>query len=103
MFEMKNVIAVGDYKSKAISARFGTLNLNTGGINIIALDKRTVRGWTELPEPRRKNTHAIYIAFKDGKRSIVDVNEKVYQAFTIFCPQNDKMKLDEALIKDFYK
>ncbi len=101
MFELKNVISVGDYQTKAISARFGSLILNTEGMQFVPLDKRSVRAFTELPDPNRKKAHAIYIAFKDGKKSIVDVDEKVFKAFDIFCPRNDKMKLDEDLIKQY--
>ena len=101
MFELKNVISVGDYETKAISSKFRSLILNTEGMQFITLDKRTVKAFAELPDPNRKKAHAIYIAFKDGKKSIVDVDEKAFKAFNIFCPRNDKMKMDEKLISKY--
>lgn len=101
MFELKNVVSVGDYETKAISAKFRSLILNTEGMKYLPLDKRSVKAFAELPNPNKKKCHAIYIAFKDGKKSIVDVDKKVFQAFTVFCPQNDNMKMDENLIAKY--
>lgn len=101
MFELKNVVSVGDYETKAISAKFRNLIINTDGMKYMPLDKRSVKAFAELPNPNRKKAHAIYIAFRDGKKSIVDVDEKVFQAFMVFCPQNDNMKMDEELIKKY--
>lgn len=101
MFEIKNVVSVGDYEAKAISAKFNALIINTDGMKFITLDNRTVKAFAELPDPKLRKSHAIYIAFKDGKKSIVDVNEKVFKAFNLYCPRNDKMKMDESLIDKY--
>lgn len=99
MFELKNVISVGDYESKAISANFGNLILNTEGMKVIKLNGLTVKSFAELPNPKLKGCHAIYIAFKDGKKSIVDVNKKIFKAMNENCKRDDNMKMDEYLLK----
>lgn len=107
----KNKVIAGDYEGKQISAGFGTVILNTSFLGSVKLDKTTVKEYEVLDEESRKSatsavgrafvggvilgpvgwlaglsaksksTHVVAIEFMDGKKSLIEIDQKIYKAF----------------------
>ena len=106
----KNMVVSGDYKGKAISQVRGTAFITTGLFKSIDINSKTVESYEVLNEEHQKSATsavgraaagglllgpvgllagltaktkgAFYIAlqFKDGKRSLIEADDKVYKA-----------------------
>ncbi|MED3549943.1 hypothetical protein [Cytobacillus praedii] len=106
----KNKVIAGDYEGKLIGHAFGIVTLSLGFTNSIMLDKTTVEeyeviteesrksatsavgrafvggvilgpvGWLAGLSAKSKGTHTLAIQFKDGKKSLIVVDDKIYTA-----------------------
>ncbi|MHA6258377.1 hypothetical protein ACXYMX_00565 [Sporosarcina sp. CAU 1771] len=106
----KNKVVAGDYNGKQIIQAFGSVSLSTGLLKSIPLDKTTVKEYEILDEESRKSatsavgrafvggvilgpvgwlaglsakskgTHTIALEFNDGKKSLIEIDKKVYSA-----------------------
>ncbi|MGE8080527.1 hypothetical protein [Peribacillus loiseleuriae] len=106
----KNKVIAGDYDGKLITQAFGIVTLSIGITKGILLDKTTVEeyeiideksrksatsavgrafvggvilgpvGWLAGLSAKSKGTHTVAIQFKDGKKSLIEVNDKIYSA-----------------------
>lgn len=106
----KNMVVSGDYKGKAISQVRGTAFITTGLFKSIDINSDTVESYEVLNEEHQKSATsavgraavgslllgpvgllagftaktkgAFYVAlqFKDGKKSLIEADDKVYKA-----------------------
>lgn len=106
----KNKVISGDYAGKQVMSTFGIPSVSTGIFSSIDLTKDTVEEYEVLDETSRKSatsavgrafvggvilgpvgwlaglsakskgTHVIAVSFKDGKRSLLEVDDKIYKS-----------------------
>jgi hypothetical protein len=106
----KNKVIAGDYEGKLITQAFGIVTLSTSITKGFQLDKTTVEeyeviteesrksatsavgrafvggvilgpvGWLAGLSAKSKGTHTLAIQFKDGKKSLIVVDDKIYTA-----------------------
>lgn len=106
----KNKVIAGDYEGKLISQSFGKIFIAVGFTKTIYMDKDTVDnyevidetsqksavsavgrafvggvllgpvGWFAGVTAKSKGTHLVAVQFKDGKKSLLEVNDKIYGA-----------------------
>jgi hypothetical protein len=106
----KNRVIAGDYEGKLITQAFGLVSLSTSITKSFPLDKTTVEeyevideeskksavsavgrafvggailgpvGWLAGITAKSKGTHTIAIQFKDGKKSLIEIDDKIYKA-----------------------
>lgn len=111
----KNKVIAGDYQGKLVSQAFGIAMLSTSMFKSIALDKTTVEDYEVMDESHQKSavsavgrglvggfllgpvgllaglsakskgTHVVAIQFKDGKKSLIEVDDKIYKAIMTKC------------------
>lgn len=111
----KNKVIAGDYDGKLVNQVFGTVTISTGFISSIALDKTTVSSYELMDEShsksavsavgrglvggfllgpvgllaglsaKTKGVHVVAIQFTDGKKSLIEVDEKIYKAILKKC------------------
>lgn len=107
----QNKVIAGDYLNFSILKVSNVISLVSGFKTILNLDKSTVENYEVITEEHRKSavsgvsrglvggvllgpvgmlaglsaknksTHTIAIEFIDGKRSLIEVNDKIYKAF----------------------
>lgn len=105
----KNRVIAGDYENQAISNTMGGVTLSTGMFKSMPLDKSTIETYEVMDEEKRtsaasavgrglvgsfllgpvgllaglsakkKGVHIVAIEFKDGKRSMLEVDDKIYK------------------------
>lgn len=105
----KNKVIAGDYEGKLITHAFGIVTLSTSVFKNFQLDKTTVEeyevldessqksavsavgrafvggvilgpvGWLAGLSAKSKGTHTIALQFTDGKKSLIEVDDKIYQ------------------------
>ena len=106
----KNKVLAGEYINCSVMSAFGQVSIQTGFTKSIQLDKSTVSNYELITEEHRKSavsgvsrglvgglllgpvgllaglsaknkgTHTLAIEFSDGKRSLLEVDEKIYKA-----------------------
>ncbi len=106
----KNMVVSGDYKGKVVSQAAGTAFISIGLFKTININRKTVDSYEVLNEEHQKSAAsavgraavgslllgpigllagftaktkgAFYIAlqFKDGKKSLIEADDKVYKA-----------------------
>lgn len=106
----KNKVIAGDYEGKQLTHAFGSVSLTTGLFKTMLLDKTTVKEYEVLDEESRKSatsavgrafvggvilgpvgwlaglsakskgTHTVALEFNDGKKSLIEVDKKIYSA-----------------------
>ncbi|OOE14064.1 hypothetical protein UN64_02300 [Fictibacillus arsenicus] len=106
----KNKVVAGDYESCKVSSMFGVVSISTGFASTLELSKKTVADYENIDETKRKSatsavgrafvgglvlgpvgwlaglsakskgTHMVAIEFKDGKKSLLEVDQKIYSA-----------------------
>jgi len=106
----KNKVIAGDYQGNLITQAFGIVNITTGFLKSLVLDKTTIKeyeiideesrksatsavgrafvggvilgpiGWLAGLSAKKKGTHTIAIEFLDGKKSLIEVDDKIYKA-----------------------
>lgn len=106
----KNKVIAGDYQGKLITQAFGIVTLSTSITKGFPLDKTTIEEYEVIDESSRKSAtsavgrafvggvilgpvgwlaglsakskgiHTIAIQFKDGKKSLIEINDKIYSA-----------------------
>lgn len=107
----KNMVIAGDYMNKGVANILGSAQILLDRKNVITLDKYTVDSYDVITEDSRKsaasgiargavgvallgpvgmlaglsaknkNTITIAIRFKDGKNSLIEIDEKIYKVF----------------------
>lgn len=111
----KNRVIAGDYNGRAVAQAFGIVTLSTGLLSSIKLDKSTVEDYEVMDESQRKSAtsavgrglvggfllgpvgllaglsakskgvHIVAIQFKDGKKSLIEMDDKIYKALMKSC------------------
>ncbi|MBD8037085.1 hypothetical protein H9635_10040 [Solibacillus sp. A46] len=106
----KNKVIAGEYLNCNVMSAFGQVSIQTGFTKSIQLDKTTISNYELITEEHRKSavsgvsrgliggvllgpvgllaglsaknkgTHTLAIEFLDGKRSLIEVDEKIYKA-----------------------
>lgn len=111
----KNKVIAGDYKGKQLMQVMGTVSLSTGFIKSMLINKTTVEEYEVMDEShsksavsavgrglvggfllgpvgmlaglsaKTKGVHVVAIQFKDGKKSLIEVDDKIYKAIMQSC------------------
>lgn len=111
----KNKVIAGDYHGKLVSSAFGVAILSSGLFSSIPLDKTTIEEYEVLDESHKKSAvsavgrglvggfllgpagllaglsaktkgiHIVAVQFKDGKKSLIEMDDKVYKALMTKC------------------
>jgi hypothetical protein len=107
----KNKVIAGDYEGKAILHTMGVIKISVGFIKNVDISKETVDSYEIVDETTQKSavsavgrglagsfllgpvgmlaglsakskgTHVVAIQFKDGKKSLLEIDEKIYATF----------------------
>ena len=107
----KNKVLAGEYLNCSVMSAFGQVSIQTGFTKSVPLDKTTVGSYELITEEHRKSavsgvtrglvggallgpvgllaglsaknkgTHTLAIEFLDGKRSLIEIDDKIYKAF----------------------
>lgn len=110
MASAKNKVTAGDYENKQVALSGGKAVIILGMFKNLVLDKSTIDAYEVVDETSRKSassavgraaigglllgpiglaaglsakskgTHTIAIQFKDGQRSLLEVDDKIYKA-----------------------
>lgn len=111
----KNKVIAGDYQGKLLSTTMGIVMLSTGIFIHIKLDKTIIDDYEVMTESSQKSAvsavgrglvggfllgpvgllaglsakskgvHIVAIQFKDGKKSLIEIDEKIYKALITKC------------------
>lgn len=111
----KNKVIAGEYQGNPIKASFGVVVLSTGIFSTLVLDKNTIEEYEVMDESHKKSAvsavgrglvggfllgpvgmlaglsakskgvHVVALQFKDGKRSLIEVDDKIYKALMTKC------------------
>ena len=106
----KNAVIASDYNGKGVIQTFNEVSIVTGLMKTVPVCKATVENYEVVDETSRKSaasavgraavgglllgpiglaaglsakskgTHTVAIYFKDGKRSLIEVDDKIYKA-----------------------
>jgi hypothetical protein len=106
----KNKVVAGDYEGKMVMQNFGIVSISTSFTKSFELNKDNVEeyevidessrksatsavgrafvggailgpvGWLAGLSAKSKGTHVVAIEFKDGKKSLLEINDKIYSA-----------------------
>lgn len=106
----KNKVIAGDYNGKPVSYMLGLLSIQTGFTSLLELNKATVKTYELMDENSKKSavsavgrslvggfllgpaglfagvtakskgTHIVAIEFNNGKRSLLEIDDKIYKA-----------------------
>ena len=104
----KNKVVAGDYEGKPITQTFGKIMITAGWMKTVEISKVTVKeyevidqdsrksatsavgrafvggvilgpvGWLAGLSAKNKSSHTLAIEFKDGKKSLVEIDKKLY-------------------------
>lgn len=115
MAKARNKVIAGDYKGKLVGGNFGEAFISLTMTKFLYLNKDTVCGFTPLDDEsqisvasaamrglvgelvlgpiglvaavtaKRNGIHAVGIEFKDGKRSVIEVDNKKYKSLVQSC------------------
>lgn len=107
----KNAVIAGDYEKSIIVNTVKGVVLSTGFLKTMPLDKTTIENYELMDEEKRtgatsavsrglvggfllgpvgllaglsakkKGVHVIAIEFKDGKKSLLEIDDKIYKRF----------------------
>lgn len=105
----KNKVIAGDYEGKGVVSSVGKVLIATGFVKSVELSKETVEEYEVIDAQSKKSAvsavgrgfvggallgpvgllaglsakskgvHVIAVQFKDGKKSLIEVNDKVYK------------------------
>ena len=106
----KNTVVAGDYKGKGVMQTFNEVSIVTGLMKTVPVNSSTVENYEVVDEKSRKSAtsavgraavgglllgpvglaaglsakskgiHTVAIYFKDGKKSLIEVDDKIYKA-----------------------
>ena len=74
----KNKVIAGDYTGANIAMASGQVVLNISLGNMIILNKKMVA--THAVESETKGSHKVAITFADGKKSLLELDDKMCKA-----------------------
>ena len=89
MASTKNRVIAGDYEKKKVALKHTLTGkkavIKAGYIKVIILDKKTVESYEVLDESsaltaKAWGRHILSIQFKDGRKSLIEVTDKIYRA-----------------------
>lgn len=111
----KNIVIAGDYMGKMVICALGDVSISTGFTKSVGINKYTIEGYELVTDEHRKSaasgitrglvggallgpvgmlaglsakkkgTYTVAVRFKDGKQSLLEVNDKVYKAIVKSC------------------
>lgn len=111
----KNKVIAGDYQGKQVSSTFGIVMISVGLGRSIVLDKTTVEDYELMDESHKKSAvsavgrglvggfllgpvgllaglsakskgiQIVAVQFKDGKKSLIEMDDKIYKGFMTKC------------------
>ena len=85
----KNRVINGDYAgSQVVGGGAANAAIALGFIKQLRLNSTTVESYEVLggvAEEKKKNGYQVKIIFKDGKKSLLEVDEKIYKAIVQAC------------------
>lgn len=106
----KNAVIAGDYEKKKVVNTAKGIYIVLGFTKMVEVNKETVESWDELDSSvktsgvsavsrglagslilgpagllvgltaKKKGTHIVAVQFKDGKKSLLEVDEKIHKA-----------------------
>lgn len=79
----KNQVIAGDYQHKKVIGAKGTIGIIVGFGKIVNLDQSTVESYENKSEDPKKGTHVVSIDFKDGKKSLLEIDDKIYKELVV--------------------
>ena len=115
MAKAKNAVIAGDYNGKQVNMAFGQVSILAGIFKSVDLNKETVKTYEVVTDEQRKSLssglirgliggavlgpvgvaaaataknkgiYQVAIELKDGKRSLVEIDDKVYKALVKAC------------------
>lgn len=107
----KNKVIAGDYLNASVMNMFGNISLSVGPNHSVAINKYQVVQYEVVDEEKRKSAtsavgrglvgglilgpvgllaglsakskgiHIIALEFKDGKKSLIEIDDKIYKEF----------------------
>lgn len=75
----RNKVIAGDYQHKKVVGTSGTIGIMVGFGKIINLNQTTLEKYEHMSEDHKKGTHVVSLEFKDGKKSLIEVEGKTYK------------------------
>ena len=78
IFGAKNKVAAGDYKDASVTMVNGQVTLAISLGNMIILNQKMVSA--HKVESETKGTHTVSITFTDGKKSLLELDDKMCKA-----------------------
>ncbi|MGG2105552.1 hypothetical protein [Lysinibacillus pakistanensis] len=82
----KNKVIAGDYNNCSVIKSLGFISINSGFKQLIQLDQTTVESYevvTEEQNARKSGTQLVSIEFKDGKKSLIEIDDKIYKELVV--------------------
>lgn len=82
----KNKVVAGDYNNCSVMKALGSISINSGFKQIVQLDQSTVESYevvTEEHNKRNSGTQLVSIKFKDGKTSLLEIDDKIYKELVV--------------------
>lgn len=76
----RNKVIAGDYQNKAVIGARGAVSIITGFGKVLNLNTTTVESYEHKSEDHKKGTHIVSVEFKDGKKSLMEIDGNVYKA-----------------------
>lgn len=111
----KNKVIAGDYDGKMVMQTFGMVSISTGLFKSVDVNRETIEEYEIVDESNRtsavsavgrglagglllgpvgmlaglsakkKGVHIVAIRFKDGKKSLLEIDDKIYSALVKSC------------------
>lgn len=82
----KNIVIAGDYLKKPVVNTLAGVVIAIGFVKNVKLNKSTVDGYQVMDSHRTSATNGVLVIavqFKDGKKSLLEVDEKIYKKLMI--------------------
>ena len=84
MAKAKNKVISGDYPFYKVKTMLGLVSMAFGNI-IFYLDNTTVESYKVVIDGNITGVYQVAIDFKDGKRSLIEVDDKIYKLIVKRC------------------
>lgn len=111
----KNKVIAGDYQGKVVMSTLGRVTITLGFLKTLVLDKNTVEEFEVMDEThsksatsavgrglvggfllgpvgllaglsaKSKGVHIVAVQFKDGKKSLIEIDQKIHKALITSC------------------
>ena len=99
-----NRVLSGDYAGRqVVGGGVANAGISLGFIKQLYLNRTTVESYEVLggmaEATMKKGTYQLSIQFKDGKRSLLEVDEKLYKAIVQACFLNQDKKIKPPVVQ----